>query len=129
MDKLIVNMFNGGDNDGNVVLVCNDGASFRCHSFVVKRCSPVLKMLIVNAKNGRGEFKDKNDGAIQIRVDYSSYVMKALVSYMYTSATHTSFILTIYKDLPKNEETGKILGSEVVWRFTQYIEAADKYQT
>lgn len=78
MDIVIKSLFADGNNNGDVLVMCN-GSSFRCHSFVICQVCPTLKTMYEHA------LKEKLPGqeTTLAATEYSIEVMKYLISMLY----------------------------------------------
>lgn len=109
MDILLQTMFNGGENDGDISIDCPDG-TFKAHSFVLKKFSPVIGMFILHAK--------EINGVITVKLDYSRMIMTAMVDSMYTTVVYEKWIEYF------TPGTDKIFRQSDV---NNYIKAIDQY--
>jgi len=86
MDKKLYQLFNNGDNDGDIVINCDDNIKIKCHSFIFKRqCLFALASYHFN------------EGKINtFDLTYSSKLIRMLISKMYKYKY-------IFDDLSPNE--------------------------
>ncbi len=78
MDIDIKILFNDGDNNGNLLILCNDNIQIKCHSFILKTQSEFINtMFNFNNKNGN---KTKT-----LDLNYPSIIVKIILNKMYDS--------------------------------------------
>jgi hypothetical protein len=127
MNSIIGSLFNNGENDGDITMVCADG-QIKSHSFVLERFSPVFKKMIAYARSGCGEIKDalpfgmERSDTTHIVIDYSTDITKAIVSYMYDNTIENNVWEMYFQS--KNDFGASILDYQ---RALEYIEALDRY--
>ena len=76
MDKLIINKFNDGINDGDITIISADKEIIKCHSFVIVNVSGYFKSLYnFNTSKELKEFK----------LGYNIKLVKLIINMMYNS--------------------------------------------
>lgn len=125
MDTVVKTLFADGTNDGDVTVLCKDG-DFTCHSFVIRYTCPTLKTMY---EHNMSE-KETSDQGVIMATDYSTNVMKYLISMLYdcTLGETPTFRKLLVKPYPvTGKETKCIqycLDSDLL---IEYIKAKDYF--
>lgn len=77
MNKELKSLFNNGDNDGNTIIVSDDGKEIKCHSFILKKQCDFAK--------GLCHFVTKKENKRRINLQYPEKIIKLVLHKMYYS--------------------------------------------
>lgn len=80
MNKLLKTIFNGGDNDGDIIITSIDKKIIKCHYFILKYFSEFFKSDIrfTNLKN-----VTVSQDSAEINLNYSSKIIRKLLNRIY----------------------------------------------
>ena len=78
MDVYLADLFNNGENAGDIVIVSNDNVRMKCHTFVLEATTEYIKTL----KSFR---KQTNDVSNEIKLDYDAIIIRFVLNKLYNS--------------------------------------------
>lgn len=90
MNKLIVELFKDGDNDGNIFIISCNEKRIRCHSFIIKKQAEFFRRFFSFSAN------TKTEKITTIKLAYDSNIILMLLNKMYNS-NYISLHLTPYE--------------------------------